>query len=90
VNFTPGTSSNADYTTPDMGKQYLGSDEIYHRILRYEQDHEDGLNGFILLSHIGTDPKRPDKFYLKLDSLLTELRSRKYRFTLLGETVPRR
>ena len=88
VNFTPGTSSNADYTTPDMATQYLSSDEIYRRILLYEQDHADGLNGFILLVHFGTEPKRTDKFYRKLDSLLTELRSRKYRFTLLHETIP--
>ncbi len=88
INFTPGTSSNADYTTPDMGKQYRASDEIYERILHYEGDHKDGLNGFILLTHIGTDPRRTDKFYLKLDALVTELVARGYRFTLPGESIP--
>ena len=33
VNFTPGTGSNADYTTPDM-KSYKSSDTIYNNILR--------------------------------------------------------
>jgi len=35
-NFTPGTSSNADYTTPDM-PGYLSSQAIYDRILTYEE-----------------------------------------------------
>ncbi len=87
VNFTPGTSSNADYTTPDMGKQYLSSEEIYRRILRYEQDHPDGLNGFILLLHFGTDPKRTDKFYERLDELLTALSDRHYHFTRVDEAI---
>ncbi len=79
VNFTPGTSSNADYTTPDMSN-YLGSDSIYQRILRYEGTHTSGLNGFILLTHIGTSPLRSDKFYRKLNSLITELKNRGYTF----------
>jgi peptidoglycan/xylan/chitin deacetylase (PgdA/CDA1 family) len=80
INFTPGTSSNADYTTPDMGMKYLGSDTIYQRILAYEKKDPEGLNGFILLSHIGTDPNRTDKFYKKLDALITELKKRGYAF----------
>ena len=35
-NFTPGTSSNADYTTPSM-PEYLPSQTIYDRILAYEK-----------------------------------------------------
>ena len=88
VNFTPGTYSNADWTIPELGKQYLASDTIYARILAYEKNHADGLNGFILLTHIGVDPKRTDKFYLRLDDLLTELEKRGYRFTSLKEGIP--
>jgi endoglucanase len=80
VNFTAGTYSNADYTTPDMGNRYVPSDTIYRRILAYEQTRPQGLNGFILLTHIGTDPRRTDKFYAKLDALLSELKRRGYRF----------
>jgi endoglucanase len=87
INFTPGTSSNADYTTPDMGRQYVSSDTIYHRILRYEETHKDGLNGFILLLHIGTHPGRTDKFHSKLDALLTELEQRGYRFARIDESL---
>ncbi|MEM6378513.1 MAG: polysaccharide deacetylase family protein, partial [Bacteroidota bacterium] len=66
VNFSPGTRSNADYTTPDMGKRYLSSDYIYQRIFEYEKEDPAGLNGFFLLVHIGTHPFRKDKFYYKL------------------------
>jgi peptidoglycan/xylan/chitin deacetylase (PgdA/CDA1 family) len=84
INFTPGTRSNADYTTPDMGEKYVSSDRIYHEILNYERHSHSGLNGFILLIHIGTHPDRSDKFYHKLEDLISELRKRGYRFTLLN------
>lgn len=75
VNFTPGTTSNADYTTPDM-KNYLSSETIYNNILAYEE--KNGLNGFLLLIHIGTDPKRTDKLYDRLEDLIKELKKRGY------------
>jgi len=76
-NFTPGTSSNADYTTPSM-PEYLDSRTIYGRILAHERSDPHGLNGFILLIHIGTDPERTDKLYLRLADLIKELKSRGY------------
>ena len=80
INFTPGTRSNADYTTPDMGARYLSSDVILQSILAYEQDDPNGLNGFILLIHIGTAPERTDKFYQHLDALISTLLDKNYRF----------
>ena len=77
INFTAGTSSNADYTTP-ADRNYLASDAIVDRIKKYETKDPNGLNGFILLSHIGAGPKREDKFYDKLDGLIVWLRSRNY------------
>ena len=87
VNFTPGTYSNADWTHPELGKQYLSSDTILARILRYEEGKPHGLNGFLLLTHIGTDPRRKDRFYLRLDSLITSLLRKGYRFALLSESI---
>jgi endoglucanase len=84
VDFTPGTYSNADWTYPGLGKQYLSSDTIYQRILNYEKKEPHGLNGFILLTHPGTDQRRPDKFYNKLDELITVLQKKGYKFTLLS------
>jgi peptidoglycan/xylan/chitin deacetylase (PgdA/CDA1 family) len=85
-NFSPGTSSNADYTTPSM-KEYLSSAAIYGRILAYEKKDLKGLNGFILLIHIGTDPERTDKFYLKLEDLITELEGCGYSFAPIDELL---
>jgi peptidoglycan/xylan/chitin deacetylase (PgdA/CDA1 family) len=85
-NFTPGTLSNADYTTPDMAN-YRSSDRIYQSILDCEDSDPHGLNGFILLVHIGTHPDRKDKFYRWLDGLLTELASRGYRFVRIDELL---
>ena len=86
-NFSPGTRSNADYTYPAMGKSYKSSDEIYQSILEYEKNNEHGLNGFILLIHIGTDPRRTDKFYLKLDQLLTDLKNKNYSFLRINDLL---
>jgi len=85
VNFTPGTLSNADYTTPDMGERYISSDSIYKRILEYEKKDPNGLNGFILLIHIGTHPSRTDKFYYKLNDLINDLKKLGYSFRRFNE-----
>ncbi len=87
-NFTPGTSSNADYTTPSM-PEYLDSRTIYGRILAHEAGDPHGLNGFILLVHIGTDPERTDKFYLRLGDLIGELKARGYTFARIDELLRR-
>lgn len=87
INFTPGTLSTADYTTPDMGVRYRTSDVIYESIIRYEQDQPYGLNGFILLLHIGTHPDRRDKFYERLDELITYLKSRSYELLRVDELL---
>ncbi len=78
VNFSPGTRSNADYTYPQMGKGYVNSDTIMRNILTYEK--ENGMHGFILLIHPGTDPRRPDKLYNRLDEMVSILKDRGYSF----------
>ncbi len=80
VNFTPGSYSNADWTYPELGNPYLSSEEILRRVLRYEEEDPNGMNGFILLTHIGADPRRPDPFHERLDELITELENRGYEF----------
>ncbi|WP_370589901.1 polysaccharide deacetylase family protein [Rufibacter sp. LB8] len=83
INYTPGTLSHADYTYPSLGKQYRTSEVIYHSILEYEHKDKNGLNGFLLLLHIGTEPARPDKFHHKLDQLMLELKAKGYQFVSL-------
>jgi peptidoglycan/xylan/chitin deacetylase (PgdA/CDA1 family) len=86
VNFSPGTLSTADYTYPGM-KNYRSSEEIYNSILEYEQTDPNGLNGFIMLTHIGTDGRRTDKLYHKLVSLITELQAKGYTFVRIDELL---
>ncbi|CAH0207859.1 Endoglucanase D [Pedobacter sp. Bi27] len=79
INFTPGTRANADYTYPEMGKSYRSSDEIYRSITTFNETKANGLNGFILLLHIGTDARRTDKFYNRLAELITYLKKADYK-----------
>jgi endoglucanase len=87
VNFTPGTRSNADYTYPEMGNRYVTSEAIYNSIIDYEKKSDEGLNGFILLIHIGTDPRRKDKFYFYLPKLISVLKGRGYEFTKIDKML---
>lgn len=87
VNFSPGTYSNADYTYPEMGNKYLSSDAILNRIMQYENKSANGLNGFILLIHIGTDPRRKDKLYDHLFTLIQDLKKRGYGFVRINELL---
>lgn len=77
INFTPGTRANADYTTPEM-KNYVRSEPILQSIKEYEERDPAGLNGFILLLHIGVAPQRTDKFYERLGELLEWMKSKGY------------
>lgn len=77
VNFTPGIRSNADYTTPDL-KNYRSSEAILNDIKAFERTNPKGLNGCIVLIHLGTAPGRTDKFYNRLDDLLNFLRQKGY------------
>ena len=66
---------------------YLSSQAIYDRILAYEKEDPHGLNGFILLIHIGTDPERTDKFYLHLADLIRDLKTRGYTLVRIDELL---
>ncbi len=78
INYTPGTMSNADYTTPDM-KNYKSSKFIYNNIMKIEK--EEGLNGYLMLIHFGTDNRRTDKFYNGyLDKMIKMLIHKGYTF----------
>ena len=87
INFTGGTRSNADYTIPEMGNQYVDSRTIYNSIVSFEEKSSAGLRGFILLIHIGTDPERTDKFYYYLPELIKDLKGRGYRFVRIDELL---
>jgi len=86
INYTPGTLSHADYTT-DPEKAYRSNSTIYNSIINYEQSHVSGLNGFLLLMHIGAGPLRTEKFYNQLPELISYLKSKGYRFLRVDEMM---
>jgi hypothetical protein len=85
VNFTPGTRSNADYSIPEMREHYYSSIEIYNQIMAVKES--EGLNGHIMLFHVGTDVRRTDKFYKRLYSLLLQLKQDGYEFVDLYQST---
>jgi endoglucanase len=86
INFTPGTGTNADYTTPEM-ENYKSSVKIYTNLLQFEQEQTNGLNGAILLIHPGTTPERTDKFYRILEDLIRHFSSKGYQFKSLKQDL---
>ena len=86
INYTPGTLSHADYTTTE-DKNYRSSEEIYNSIINYEKTKPAGLNGFILLMHIGAGPGRTDKFYLHLPELINYLKQKGYHFQTVDQLL---
>ncbi len=86
INFTPGTGSNADYTTPNMSN-YRSSEDILSSIRHYESSHPAGLNGFLLLLHTGTAPERTDKLYNHLGDLIDWLQHSGYLLKRVDELL---
>ena len=87
VNHTGETLSAADYTIPDMGDRYRSADDIMKSILERARRDPQGLNGFLLLMHIGTHPDRTDKFYWRLPELIDWLKSEGYRFRRIDKLL---
>lgn len=84
--FTPGTRSNADYI-PDRDPRFVPSKKLYDSILTYEAAHDHGLNGFLLLLHLGSGPGRTDKMHPHVAPLLDELAKRGYGFVRVDELL---
>lgn len=86
INYTPGTISAADYTWPGL-KNYRSSEAILQSIKKYEASSARGFNGFILLLHIGTDPKRTDKMYDQLPMLIQWLKAKGYQIVRVDDLL---
>jgi peptidoglycan/xylan/chitin deacetylase (PgdA/CDA1 family) len=83
-NFTPGSGSNRDWA-PEDHKSFAPSKKILDDILAYEQKDPHGLNGFLLLLHLGS--QRRDKMHALLEPLLEQLAARGYRFVRVNEML---
>jgi len=79
INYTPGTRSNADYTG-EADKKFVSSQAIFDSIVKQERDDPHGLNGFLLLLHVGSGPGRVDKFHTRFGELLDYLGGKGYEF----------
>ncbi len=86
INYTPGTRSNADYTG-ENDKNFVPSQKIYDSILQREQEDPHGLNGYILLLHLGAGPGRADKFHVMFPKLLDALAAKGYEFVRVDELL---
>ena len=75
-NYTPGLRTPADYTYPEMNDRYWSSQKLLDQIKDFENIQQ--LNGYYILVHLGTDPRRYDKFYHRLDELIKFLRMQDY------------
>lgn len=82
INFTPGTGTSADYTTPEM-KNYRSSDQLVQRLAAFEEVTPGGLDGAILLIHPGTAPERTDKLWLRLGEIIDYYSAKGYNFKRL-------
>jgi endoglucanase len=84
INFTPGSGSNRDYA-PEGDRHFVPSQKIYDDILAYEKKDPHGLNGFVLLLHLGSG--RKDPFHPLLGPLCEELTKRGYCFVRVDELL---
>lgn len=84
-NFTPGSGSNRDWA-PEGHKSFVPSTQIIEDVLACERKDPHGLNGFLLLLHVGS--QRKDKTFLLLRDLLTKLKQAGYEFVRVDELLP--
>jgi peptidoglycan/xylan/chitin deacetylase (PgdA/CDA1 family) len=86
-NFSPGSGSNRDYL-PESDPRFISSQAILEDILAYEKKDFHGLNGYILLIHLGAD--RKDKMFRFLPQLIADLRARGYTFIRIDQMLQQR
>jgi peptidoglycan/xylan/chitin deacetylase (PgdA/CDA1 family) len=83
-NFTPGSGSNRDWI-PEGERGFVSSQTILQGILDYERRDPHGLNGFLLLLHLGS--LRQDKMHEQVAPLIAELTRRGYTFVRVDELL---
>jgi peptidoglycan/xylan/chitin deacetylase (PgdA/CDA1 family) len=87
VSYTPGTRSNADYTE-EAAANFVSSQAIYDSIIKKDQTAPNGLNGCLLLLHLGAGSGRADKFAdHHFGELLDYLTARGYQFVRIDDLL---
>ena len=82
LNYTPGTATPADYTTPSM-QNYRSSQNLIEKLYNYEKTL--GLDGAVLLIHPGVSDERTDRLYNRLGEIIQNLKKKGYSFKALNE-----
>ncbi len=82
LNYTPGTATPADYTTPLMAS-YKTSQQLIDKLYEFEQ--KNGLGGAIILIHPGVNEERVDRLYDRLGEIIQYLEKKGYSFKSLNE-----
>ena len=85
-NFTPGIRTAVDYTWPEL-PSYKNNDWIMNQLKQVAETKPTALNGSIILIHAGTDPRRKDKFYNRLEELIIYLKQKGYAFKRIDELL---
>lgn len=83
INFTPGSGSNRDWI-PESHPKFVSSKQIAEDILAFEESSDDGLNGFLLLLHLGA--MREDLMHTEMASLFKTLSDHGYQFVRIDQT----
>jgi hypothetical protein len=87
ISFTAGTKSHTDYME-DADPHFVPAEAWFDSILHAEHTDPDGLNGFLLLMHLGAGRKRTrDHPYERLGALLDALKGRGYEFVRVDELL---
>ncbi|HEV2955098.1 MAG TPA: polysaccharide deacetylase family protein [Xanthobacteraceae bacterium] len=84
-NFSPGTYSNTDYLG-DHEPGFTDNETIEKSILDLAA-RPGGLNGFLLLLHLGAGPERTVQFSTRLPALLPQLAQMGYNFVRVDEML---
>jgi peptidoglycan/xylan/chitin deacetylase (PgdA/CDA1 family) len=84
ISFTPGSGSHRDFA-PEGHQAFRPSHELIEGILDFEADTESGLNGHLLLLHLGS--ARKDKMHPHIGKLIGQLRRRGYAFVRVDEML---
>ncbi len=82
INYTPGTATPADYTTPSMSS-YKSSQKLIDKLYSFEKAFN--LNGAVILIHPGVHDSRSDKLYNRLREIIQYMKKKGYSFKSLNE-----
>ena len=79
INYTPGTATPADYTTPSMSS-YATAQQLINKLYAFERS--ENLNGAIVLIHPGVEESRPEneRLYNRLGEIIDALKKKGYSF----------